>query len=805
LYQDQESITSATNTVDVVKGYFRDGMAPIPIPPKRKNPGRCNWQYERWTVEEVPRLWNNGQNVGILLGEPSGWRVDVDCDCPEAVRLAPRILPKTLKGGRETAPGSHYWYISEGCKSKPYFGTANTPNERKRILELRSDGCHTLVYPSVHPDDEDTYQWYPDLSEKMTRIEAEELRRRVNLLFTATIVARHMPPIGGRHDYANALAGFLLRNERLSEEEARLVLVSAWELFEDADRDALLDVQNSVKTAARRLGEKKPVTGGGALALYSEHLPKAIADGWDWSIDSDEDPSYTWGTPEEIPESLPPVKEFDYRILPDAFRPWVQDVSERMQVPPDFVAAPLMVTLSAVVGRKVGIQPKRYDDWTVVPNLWGAIVGRPGLLKSPALKGALAPLSKLISEAGERHKEAKREYEREVELHQARVEWYTAEKRKLAKAGDMSAVENFINDNSPEDEPEPPRECRYRTSDATVEKLGELLNQNPNGLLLYRDELVGWLRGLDRYGREGDRAFFLEAWAGDQGHDVDRIERGSLHVPALTMAVLGGIQPGPLSSYVYDAGSDAADDDGLLPRFQLLVWPDHNPDFENVDRYPDHKAKASAFDVFDFADRLLEYEAPEDGEIPTIRFSPEAQDIFDCWRLDLEREVRGGELSPAMESHKSKYRSLMPSLALLLEIADSAKADEVVVPDTEEVVRAIIGKPPETVGEASTLRAAAWCEYLESHARRVYHSAENPGVRAGRELLKRIRRGDIEHGEQVRLLYRRGWSGLKTREAVDAALEILSDFGWCRVLRIGTGSRPSEVVLLHPDLRDTGK
>src|SRR4030095_6451295 len=75
---------------------------------------------------------------------------------------------------------------------------------------------------------------------------------------------------------------------------------------------------------------------------------------------------------------------------------------------------------------------------------------------------------------------------------------------------------------------------RFYTNDSTVEKLGALLNENPAGLLLIRDELAGWLRTLEKPGREGDREFFLEAWNGVGDFYVDRIGRGTLHIPALT-------------------------------------------------------------------------------------------------------------------------------------------------------------------------------------------------------------------------------------------------------------------------------
>jgi putative DNA primase/helicase len=87
------------------------------------------------------------------------------------------------------------------------------------------------------------------------------------------------------------------------------------------------------------------------------------------------------------------------------------------------------VAFSAVVGRKVSIRPKKCDDWLVVANLWGAIVGSPGLLKSPALKEALAPMNALIAKAIENHMEEVKEYDAEKEICEARREWFASEKK----------------------------------------------------------------------------------------------------------------------------------------------------------------------------------------------------------------------------------------------------------------------------------------------------------------------------------------------------------------------------------------
>jgi len=48
------------------------------------------------------------------------------------------------------------------------------------------------------------------------------------------------------------------------------------------------------------------------------------------------------------------------------------------------------------------------------------------------------------------------------------------------------------------EEPEEPAQRRYVTNDSSYEKLGELLAQNPNGILSHRDELVSLLKTLDQ-------------------------------------------------------------------------------------------------------------------------------------------------------------------------------------------------------------------------------------------------------------------------------------------------------------------
>jgi len=99
------------------------------------------------------------------------------------------------------------------------------------------------------------------------------------------------------------------------------------------------------------------------------------------------------------PGNAAPGRSVDFDLLPEKLRAWGADVAERMQCPPDFVAVSGMAALGSILGRKVAIRPKIEDDWQGEPNQWALVIGRPGVLKSPAMEEALRPVKKLEAKA----------------------------------------------------------------------------------------------------------------------------------------------------------------------------------------------------------------------------------------------------------------------------------------------------------------------------------------------------------------------------------------------------------------------
>lgn len=494
---------------------------------------------------------------------------------------------------------------------------------------------------------------------------------------------------------------------------------------------------------------------------------------------------YGWPDPTPLPDALPPVDRFDADLLPVALRSWVMDIAHRMQCPADFPAVAALVALSSLIGARAVIQPKARDDWQVVPNLWGAVVGRPGVKKSPALGEALKPVHRLQAN--------------ELELWQATHEAWALDCKVMAMQDDANqkkakglagkdpaAARALL---EPVDTPAEPTARRFIVNDATVEKLGELMQQNPWGTLSYRDELYGLLTGLDKQGQEGSRAFYLQSYDGNQGYTFDRIGRGTVHIPRVCLAMIGGIQPGRIQEYVRGAVAGGSADDGLLQRFGLAVWPDVTGDFVHVDQWPDTPAKKTAWAVFD---RLAELQPASDTEPTVWRFDDAAQALFVEWLVPFETEIRGDDLHPAMVSHLSKYRKLIPALALVFALIDT--------PDSGGLIH-----------EGELLRALAWGEYLRTHANRLYAAAVMPETTDAATLLFRIRAGKLTDRDGVildsftpRQVAQKCWAGLATPDAVRKAADVLADYDWVRrdVVQGGAaGGRPSDRYTVNPMAR----
>lgn len=484
-----------------------------------------------------------------------------------------------------------------------------------------------------------------------------------------------------------------------------------------------------------------------------------------------------WPEPEEIGFSLPPVSPFDVeQHLPPCLAGYVRDQAELMGTPPETIAAPLVVAMGAALGNRVGIRPKRHDStWMTGGNFWGFTCASPGRMKSETVARGLAPLKALEKDLSARHKVKRDQYE----VDKVRYEVELAEFKKLVKSGATGVVVP-----QPPEEPKPERLIAV---DATVAKLGEICAASPHGVLIERDEITGLLAQLGAVGHEGDREFYLTGWNGGTNYKVDRIGRGSLDIPRLTLSMYGGIQPGKLNDYVRQTTKGGAGADGLLARFQVATCPDYDQTFRNVDRLPNLEAQEMAFNaarhLFEIDPTAIGAKAIPGTERHYLQFTNEAQDLFDKWRERLENGLRKGDLHPALESHYAKYRSLIPKLALIFHLVED-------------------GTGPVTI-DALTM-AIRWGNFLKAHARRIYAGALHGADLATKALADKVKAGKVPNPFRARDVYRAGWAGLSDKSDVEPAIDGLLDAGWIREEVIKGAGRATVRYWINPKIRPTG-
>lgn len=476
------------------------------------------------------------------------------------------------------------------------------------------------------------------------------------------------------------------------------------------------------------------------------------------------DPTPGWDVPAALTPRLRPVPAFNETLFPPALRPALRDVAHRMQCPPDWLAVAWLVALGAVVGNRCGIRPKRLDTaWLEVPNLWGAIVADPSKLKTPTLAAALAPLKQLDKAARDEHRQHAQLHEAAADVLKARKE---ALKKKLGKAadkGDEAELQRLQAELAELDTTAPPVARRYLVNDTTVEKLVELLGQNPRGLLVFRDELTGLLTSWEKQGRESDRQFYLEAWNGTGDYSSDRIGRGSLHVPHCCLSLLGGIQPDKLAHYLRQTLH--GENDGMTQRLSLLTWPDPRP-FRYVDEAPNTAAQAEAAELLRRLDELdpvrLGAVLHAGDTIPVFHFDAAAQMEFVTWLTGWQQTLDTGDEAPALVQHLAKYRKLYPTLALLFHLIDVASGEIA----------------PGPVSQDAAVLAGQWCTYFAAHARRLYaYGLAGSGAATLGEHLHARR---LPTPFTLRDVQRKGWQGLGDRAAVQHALDELTEANWVR-------------------------
>ena len=252
------------------------GWAIVPIPHRQKKAVLDGWPDLHLAEQDIPRYFSGNSNIGVLCGSPSNGLTDVDCDAPEAVAAAAELLPPTtLIHGRPDKPDSHYWYsVTDPLKTTKYQFTESGQDKPTMLVELRGNGCQTVVPPSIHPSGEQL-TWTRD--GEAPHIAPDALCRIVARVAVAALIARHWPGQGSRDDAALALCGMLLRAGWDADAVSQLVRVVA-----RAAGDEEWPQRDKAERTARKLHDGEAVTGATSLAHLLDDGERVVRQVRDW-------------------------------------------------------------------------------------------------------------------------------------------------------------------------------------------------------------------------------------------------------------------------------------------------------------------------------------------------------------------------------------------------------------------------------------------------------------------------------------------------------------------------------------------
>jgi uncharacterized protein DUF3987 len=369
-------------------------------------------------------------------------------------------------------------------------------------------------------------------------------------------------------------------------------------------------------------------------------------------------------------------------VLPDGCRQLVREASDAIGCPPDFMAAPMLAALGSAIGLSHVIEI--IEGWTEGPNLWVAIVGHPGSRKTSPAREAKRPIAGHQAKLRSEYKERLREYKERLREYKERLK-----------------------DDAVDDEEDPPIKETDYVDDITTESLITTLDETPRGVIQFKDELLGLIRGLDQYksGKGTDRQFYLSCWSGEPYAYKRKGTQEDILLPRPTLAVVGSVQTDLLHE-IRDGRED-----GLSDRF-LYVYPDKVRTRLTEDKRISEEARKGYHRLY-VRLRELEHDGEDEyGHIKpyVVKLHPAAKALL----IDFINALRDEAELPGFPNRLTwvwpKLEAYLARFALILAMSRYVTLREA----GQDVTRRV--EKEDVVGALELL------DYFKSHIRRVYAS-----------------------------------------------------------------------------------
>lgn len=227
---------------------------------------------------------------------------------------------------------------------------------------------------------------------------------------------------------------------------------------------------------------------------------------------------------------------FPIEGFPEFIQHFIITMSNIYRTPRDYWAGSVITATALAIGNKMELTGKYRNN----PILWVMFIG-------DVSNGKTEPLDKCLSYFRKHDSEKIKQYNQQL-------------------------IEFNIDSKAPKQERiglEPPECFQFLLNDFTPEAMAEAHRVNERGLLIYRDELKGWIDDFGRYSKSGEQSNMLTSWS-QKGITYNRKTGRTLNIEKPCLLVAGGIH----RELLHTLANENRAENGFLARM-IAVFPDN--------------------------------------------------------------------------------------------------------------------------------------------------------------------------------------------------------------------------------------
>lgn len=434
----------------------------------------------------------------------------------------------------------------------------------------------------------------------------------------------------------------------------------------------------------------------------------------------------------EIVKNEPIIRSsFPLDIFPIEIQHFITESSNTLGLSIDYMGCSFMWMLSLIIGNTMVMEVK--PGWREVCSLWIALVGKPGIGKTPSIQQMISPLRSL-------NVKEQKDYQKQ---YQKWLEYEAKDKKEKERSEEIKK----------------PKNKQFIVGDITIEALVDLHEENPNAVGIFKDELAGWFKDMNKYRAGSDLEFWLSSWSGSP-ISLNRKTTKNAFVDKPFIPVIGGIQP----SIFEDFSNGVNKENGFVDRI-LICYPDLK-----VNKYNNNYISPEAIQWYgDFVINMKQTITREflrmdenDEIVPhVIKFNDESEREWVRFHDKITNMQNSDDENEYMKSMLPKQKTYVPRFALLLNTLWS-------VTDTSY--------PYQQVKKESILRAERLSEYFINMAKLVKQDARQ------KTDLKNISKDKVNVFDKFKAMYE---ADKKLNKSVAAEMLDVSRttiYGWVKTI-----------------------